>query len=617
MTEDDRRLFGEIFPLDDVDSRSIDLVGRLAELIARLGQSLEALSEPRPLRGWAEALAEAADALTATSGRDRWQRAALQRILDELVGESGEDADGPALAPAEMRTHLAARLAGRATRANFRTGHLTVCTLMPMRSVPHRMVCLLGLDDGAFPRKAPRDGDDLVLHDPCVGERDPRSEDRQLLLDALLAATERLIVTYTGNDERTNTPRPPAVPIGELLDAVDATVRCEDGAGPASKRIVVAHPLQPFDPRNFAPGGLDGPAPWSFDDVGLAGARALSEERRAPAPFLAGPLDSLPGAEVDLDDLVAFVQHPVRAFLRRRLGISLRDGDDEVADGISIELNALQRWDVAERLLEALLRGTSLRVAAGAEKARGSLPPGALGDRVIEEVKELVIAIATEASKLTRAGADRDPLDVRVPLGAGRLVTGTVTGVNGDVLLSASYSRVAPRHRIAAWVRLLALAASHPEEPFAAATIGRGRGRDDVRTCWIPPLAEDPDERRAAATAELERLVDLYERGMREPLPLFTRTSAAWAEAAATGGGDPRTEAQSAWESGFRFEGEDADLNHQLVLGGAPSLTELLRAAPADEEAGAGWAQEETTRVGRLARRLWDGLLTVEEIGAR
>ena len=106
-----------------------------------------------------------------------------------------------------------------------------------MRSVPHRVVCLLGLDDGAFPRKAPRDGDDLMLDDPHIGERDPRSEDRQLLLDALLAATERLIVTYTGNDERTNTPRPPAVPVGELLDVVDATVRCADGElGPQADR---------------------------------------------------------------------------------------------------------------------------------------------------------------------------------------------------------------------------------------------------------------------------------------------------------------------------------------------------------------------------------------------
>src|SRR4029077_7109509 len=122
------------------------------------------------------------------------------------------------------------RLQGRPTRANFRTGHLTVCTLMPMRSVPHRVVCLLGMDDGVFPRRSPRDGDGLMLGDPHVGDRDPRTEDRQLLLDALLAATDRLIVTFAGNDERTNIARPPAVPVGELLDFVDATVRTPDGA---------------------------------------------------------------------------------------------------------------------------------------------------------------------------------------------------------------------------------------------------------------------------------------------------------------------------------------------------------------------------------------------------
>src|SRR3712207_9034800 len=74
------------------------------------------------------------------------------------------------------------------------------------------------------------------LDDPHVGERDPRAEDRQLLLDALMAAGEKLVVTYTGNDERTNAERPPAVPGGELLDAGDRTVRCAEEIGRASCR---------------------------------------------------------------------------------------------------------------------------------------------------------------------------------------------------------------------------------------------------------------------------------------------------------------------------------------------------------------------------------------------
>ncbi len=232
MTEDRHRLWSGVLPLDDVDSGMIDLAGRFAELVARLGEAIDALCTDKPIEAWAQAIADAADALTATAPRDAWQRLELQRILDQMVAEAtfaGAAVDSD-VALAEVQALLTDRLAGRPTRANFRTGHLTVCTLYPMRSVPHRVVCLLGLDDGAFPRKSPRDGDDLMLEDPHVGERDPRSEDRQLLLDALLAASDHLVITYSGNDERTNIPRPPAVPVGELLDVVDATVRPEGWA---------------------------------------------------------------------------------------------------------------------------------------------------------------------------------------------------------------------------------------------------------------------------------------------------------------------------------------------------------------------------------------------------
>ena len=170
-----------------------------------------------------------------------------------------------------------------------------------------------------------------MLADPHVGERDSRTEDRQLLLDALLAATDRLIITYTGHDERTNLARPPAVPVGELLDVV-------------GRDVVVEHPLQPFDPRNFEAAA---PAPWSFDRVtarGRAGAgRRARAERR---PFLPAPLPPREPGPLELDDLVRFVEHPARAFLRQRLGISVGDCDDEVGDGLPVELDALEQWGV-------------------------------------------------------------------------------------------------------------------------------------------------------------------------------------------------------------------------------------------------------------------------------
>ncbi len=613
MTEDGQRLFAGVLPLDDVDSRSIDLAGRLAELIERLGDAVDSLVAPKPLAQWAVAIAEAADSLTATAPRDGWQRAELQRILDEIVAEADQDGH-TVLAPAEVRAYLFERLQGRPTRANFRTGHLTVCTLMPMRSVPHRVVCLLGLDDAAFPRKAPRDGDDLMLGEPQIGERDPRSEDRQLLLDALLAATERLIVTYTGNDERTNTPRPPAVPLGELLDAIDATVRCEHAR--ARDQVLIRHPLQPFDPRNFDDGALVPGRTWSFDPVTLAGARALTGSRTAPPPFLAHALPPRTERVIELADLVRFVEHPVRAFLRQRLGISLRGGADEIEDGMAVELDPLERWGVGQRLLEALLTGVDGTTAIKAEIARGTLPPEMLGKPVIDAVYPIAEAIVAQATALAPAGLTGEPLDVRVALEDGRLLNGTVSGVSGDVLLATTYSRVAAKHRLAAWVRLLAVAATHPQRELSAATVGRADSGNGVRVARVRPLGDDPRQRREVAALHLAMVIDLYDRGMREPLPIFCDTSAAYA-AAAVAGLDAVEAAGREWTTDWNFDREDRELEHLLVLGGQTGLAELLEIEPRPDEAGQGWAPTESGRLGRLARRLWDPLLAREEVSSR
>ena len=601
MTEDERRLFAGVLPLDDVDSGAIDLAGRFAELVDRLEEALEALSREQPIADWAAAIAGAADAFCATGGRDAWQRAELQRVLDDVVAEATDGAlvqDTPLALP-EVRDLLAERLAGRPTRANFRTGHLTICTLVPMRSVPHRVVCLLGLDDAAFPRRSPRDGDDRLLDEPHVGERDARAEDRQMLLDALMAATDRLVITYTGNDERTNLERPPAVPVGELLDVVDRTVRT--GTGRAREQVVVRHPLQPFDARNFTPGALVPGRSWSFDRVTLDGARALAGERTVPGPFLSGPLDGGAPALLEVEDLVRFTGHPVRAFLRQRLGIGVAEYDDEVEDALPVELDPLEEWGIGQRLLEARLAGTGARTAALAEIARGSLPPGVLGKPVVDRVMPVVEAVVAVAGT-----GDRTSLDVKIALPGGRALSGTVPGIDGTTLRTATYARVNARQRMAAWVRLLALTVAHPGRGFDAVTVGRGRG-DRVAVARIPPV--DP----AAARAHLATLLDLYDRGMREPLPLYCRTSAAVA-AAGSGG---LAAGREAWESTFNFDREDREPEHVLVLGGVRTFAELIEEPPRPDEHGEAWDGRGTSRFGRYARRLWEGLLACEEITER
>jgi len=614
MAEQGQRLFGGALPLDDMDSGDIDLAGRIAELVDRLGAAVEVLQGTRSIDAWATSLADMADSFTATTEQDAWQRVQLQRLLDDLVDEAstGGTVSTVTLSPADIRALLTDRLRGRPTRANFRTGHLTICTLVPMRSVPHRVVCLLGLDDGVFPRHIERDGDDLIAADPQVGDNDARTEDRQLLLDALLAATDRLVVTYTARDERTNLAKPPAVPLGELLDVIDRTVRAPDS--PARHQVTTHHPLQPFDVRNFTPGALIPGRPWSFDSVNLDGARASIRPRVPAGPWLPARLPVLDLPTVELERLEAFVRHPVRAFLRNRLGVSLADRSRDVDDSLPIDLDGLQRWGVAERLLAARLAGASLDDCLAAERARGLLPPGELATPVLNNITPTVERLVT----LGRSNVEPSSLDVNIRLSETTSLIGTVAHLRGDVLHTVTYSSVAPAHRLLAWVRLLALSAAWPYRPFEAITIGRARDGArgaKVTTAVITALGGDPAVRRSAAIEYLETIVDLYERGMREPLPLYCKTSAAWASATYHGQ-DSHKAAAKAWTSDYGYPREDQDPEHRLVLGGLVGFDWLLTETgdPRPDESGAGWQSSETTRLGRYARRLWDGILDHEQL---
>jgi exodeoxyribonuclease V gamma subunit len=628
MAAGDGRLFGGTLPYDDVPSSEVDLAGRFAELVHRLGATLDRLRGPQPIAAWVEALITGTELLAQSAPSDQWQRDQLHRVLREVAEAAGtptpDDAQtvaaaGPELSLAEVRALLEGRLQGRPTRANFRTGDLTVCTLVPMRSVPHRIVVLLGLDDGAFPRRLETDGDDLLLASPRVGDRDARSEDRQLLLDALLAATEHLVITYSGHDERTNRLRPPAVPIAELLDVVDNTVRLADGR-PARAGVVVEHPLQPFDTRNFTPGHPLPDQPWSYDRVHLAGSRAAARQRPA-RPWLPDPLPPLVEPILQLDRLVRFVDHPVRAFLRNRLGLYLSDRTDELVDALPIELDALEKWGVGDRLLQACLAGTGPDVAAAAERARGFLPPGRLADDILGDIAAEVHYLAGAITALGFAPGPADSLDIHLDLPGGpggRGLIGTVADRRGNTSLVCTYSRLAPRHRLGAWVRFLALSAARPELDATAITVGRGAGRHPApQAAILSPLAPTPAGRRQLALEHLAVLVDLYDRGMRTPLPLACNTSAAWAEARRQGKDTDEafTRAIEKWDDD-RFPGERSNPEHRYVWGPNCPLAALRRELPAADEDGPGWPASETDRFGRLACRLWYPLLAHEQIRA-
>ena len=589
MSGADHTWLGTALPLAELESGDTERIGRLAEFVDRLSTVLTGLSGEQPLTAWIDALVGGLDLLTDTTATDAWQAAQARSELAEAARAAGPHASSVTLGLADVRGLLAERLRGRPSRANFRTGALTVATMVPMRSVPHRVVCLLGLDDGAFPRAGVVDGDDVLARDPLVGERDPRSEDRQLLLDAICAAGERLVVIHSGADERTGSRRPPAVPLGEVLDAIAATAGRD-----ALDRVVVRHPLQPFDARNFTPG-----RPFSFDRAELAGALATAAPKVAPPPFVGAPLAPVVADTVALDDLVTFLEHPVKGFLRQRVGLSLFAGDDEPADALPVEPNGLAIWAIGDRLLRDRLAGLDLDRCRQAEWRRGELPPGALGDALLARVLDDVEPLVTAAAAVRRGEADDRDVDVTLP--DGTRVVGTLGGLHEHTLLRVEFSRLAPKQRVRAWVRLLALTVT-TGEPWRAVTLGRGT-RSGLAMATVEPL--DP----AQALATLTDLVGLHREGLREPLPLPTLGGHAYAKTRSGGASaaEAADEALRSWSSGAGAE--RADDAHVRVWGAA-APPDVITAAP-------GPAGGEPTRFGTLAMRLWAPLLISEELVRR
>ncbi|WP_110207708.1 exodeoxyribonuclease V subunit gamma [Nocardioides daejeonensis] len=592
LAEDDHGRLGSALPLDDVSSGDIDLVGRLAEYLDRVASALDALHTARTVPEWVAALQEAVGALTRVSADQVWQTAQLERELASV--REAVSAQSTELRLTDVRALLQHRLAGRPTRANFRTGTLTVSTMVPMRSVPHRVICLVGLDDGQFPRVGALDGDDVLGRAPLTGERDVRSEDRQLLLDAVLAATEKLVVTYSGANEHTGAPRPPAVPVGELLDAAARTA--------PEAQVLVRHPLQSFDPRNLTAGLVPGRAePFSFDVSALAGARIALAERTPRPPLLVKPLPAQPTGDVSLDELIAFHTHPVREFLRHRLDVATSREAELLDDAIPVELDALATWGVGDRLLRAVLDGRDPMPSMLDEQLRGMLPPRQLGIRTLRQVVANVQGIVDGTSALRSPEARA--VDIDVDLGDGRRLTGTVTGVRGHQRLVVGYSGVRARQRLENWISLLALSATHPDDHWTALVVGKGKGAP------ARSLAGPVDHR---AVAWLRALVELRDQGLCAPLPLPLRTGLGWAEAkfrAEMGAPmSPEQAAQREWLTDRNRAnapaGEQDDPAHRLVWGEGAGFEVLAGPVVAEE------AEADTEhRLDQLARQVWWPLL--------
>ncbi len=489
---------GVVATVDDVTSTDTTLVGALAELVSRVSRIVRACSEPGTLAAWAERLRDAVDLLADVPFAEGWQLSQVWSALD-AIETRGASSSAP-VGSADALALLEGEFAWRVTRPTYGNGSLVVCSLDALAQVPHRVVCLVGLDERTFPRRSLGDGDDLLVRDPEPGDPDPGADDRQAILDAVLAASERLVVVYQAHSAHTNEEHPPPAGVLDLIEVF----------GPGAVRH---EPLQAFAADNFFP------EPRSFDRGALRAARALVGPRSsAPDVWSVGHVHR--GEEltaIDLPALAALLKHPVRSFLRQRTGLTLGE-DDPTAEELPLDLDFLTEWQIGSRMLDALRAGQPLADLVTAEWLSGDVPPARLGGRAIERISATVERIHRDFTRAADGATDAHVVDLPVD---GVRVTGRVTTRGGRVADSL-YARVGPRHLADAWVRCLALAAA-TEERVDAVLVGR-RGPER--------LAAPPPE---LARSLLGDLVHLARHGGERILPMPPTVAHRWAVVRARG----------------------------------------------------------------------------------
>ena len=502
-----------VLPYDESSGLIAELVGNLASLLMQLNLWRRGLAQQRPLAEW---LPVCRDLLNDFFLPDSETEAALALIEQQWLAviDSGLEAQyGEQVPLTLLRDELAQRLDQQRISQRFLAGPVNICTLMPMRSIPFKVVCLLGMNDGVYPRTLPPLGFDLMSQKPQRGDRSRRDDDRYLFLEALMSAEQTLYISYIGRSIQDNSERFPSVLVQELVDYIgqshclagDEELDCDASEARVKAHITHLHTRMPFDVANFQE---DENKSYAREWLAAAGQQGEAHSDFIQ-PLTAPPIDSLP-----FDQLLRFWQHPVRAFFQQRLRVNFRAEEDDIPDDEPFTLEGLSRYQLNQQLLNTLIEEQDVSAMFRRFRAAGELPYGAFGE-LVWETQRLEMQALAERVMAERQQAQSMEIDLQC---GGVNLTGWLQQVQPDGLLRWRPSLLSVSQGMQLWLEHLVYCASG----------GTGESRLFVRTEgeWrFPALAP------AEAQAYLNELVDGYLLGMSQPLLLLPESGGAWLKA--------------------------------------------------------------------------------------
>jgi len=563
--------FDGILPLEGIGGTAVEALGQLDHLLGELRRARAGFSTPRPLVAWSDWLLDLIDALFQADPRDDNEQAALdalRRVVADLAAQADAVGRDTLLPWSVARDALRSALDEVSERQPFLLGGVTFCGLVPQRSIPFRMVCLIGMNEGQFPRAAGDVGLNRMLAEPRRGDRDSRSEDRYLFLEALMSARDRLHLSYIGEGVGDAKPRNPASPLAELLQFLDVQHGLPaDDASPRPWRV--QHGLQPFDARYYRHDNDDtcdgivrhDPRLFSYTRT-FADLPATGELRGANFPDTAStPVAQEPGGDVSLVTLKQYWCDPARDVLLHGIGLSLDALDDNSwPNREPLQARVDRRERIDRRLLfDALAAGESSVPATPPPwlALSGSLTVGVAGELAYAQARERASATLASARAVLGERPERVPQAIDLDMGVGLRLTGIVERVfrtNEDEL----YLFDAKPGGAAEFRELLLF---YIDWAALRLTFGSKVRADFVEyaakstSITGPPklLASIRDQDDAQLRAGLCRLIAARRAAHTQPVLYFPKTAWAWAMA------DPDKRgvaARKTWSGDFSAKGE-------------------------------------------------------------
>jgi exodeoxyribonuclease V gamma subunit len=526
MAPEESSTFGGILPYPACSGNQAEVLGKLADFITIVRESSQLLGRPHTLAEWADLLTLTIDRMLLPETGDSGGQLAVAKALNSLREAATLYGFTQPLALDAVRDHLGELLARSDGGYGFMGGAITFCAMMPMRSIPMRVIWLAGMNDGQFPRTQRPPGFSLMNGVRRRGDRSLRDEDRYLFLEALMAAEERLCISYNGQTDRDNSILPPSVLVAELSDYVSRGFTGPDAVTPAS--VLTRHRLQGFSPHYFD--GSD-PALFSYDRDSCQALEARRVAGFSSQEFLSAPLPSGDATivHIDLRQLVRFLTNPAAAFLEQRLRVVPFNPAEAPDDAEPFSLDALSRYSISQELVGRMLQGVGYDECLAAVRSRGILPPLSTGkaafDTVWEKSRQFTATVAPQLGAPLAALA--------IPFACGNIRLSAVL----ENCLSGAHTRwrcagMKGRDRLTIWLEHLLLNVAAAE----------GYPRQSVMIAADMTMELAPLDNAATLLSDL---LDLYREGMQRPLLFFPETSWAYmqggqAKADACWRGDPR-----------------------------------------------------------------------------